>query len=118
MNIAMNAPRTRPTAGTLAGSPRRRLVLLAVLPLAAVAGCAAYHVGNASLFPPDIHTVFVPMFESDSLRRNLGEMLTEAVTKEIELRTPFKVVGTPNADSVLTGRITGDTKGPLGARAE
>jgi hypothetical protein len=78
-----------------------------------VAGCAAYHVGNDTLFPPDIHTVYVPMFESDSFRKNLGEMLTEAVAKEIEARTPFKVVGTPNADSVLTGRITGDTKIPL-----
>ncbi|HKD37640.1 MAG TPA: hypothetical protein VKB78_12600, partial [Pirellulales bacterium] len=38
-------------------------------------GCAGYHVGNASLFPADIHTVFVPMFESDSFRRDLGEQL-------------------------------------------
>src|SRR5947209_3093369 len=79
----------------------------------AVAGCAGYHVGNASLFPPDIHTVFVPMFESDSFRRDLGEQLTEAVCKEIESRGPFKVVGTPNADSVLTGHIMSDTKHAL-----
>jgi hypothetical protein len=79
----------------------------------AMAGCAGYHVGNASLFPPDIHTVFVPMFESDSFRHELGEQLTEAVCKEIEGRGPMKVVGTPNADSVLTGRITTDTKHAL-----
>jgi hypothetical protein len=79
----------------------------------AMAGCAGYHVGNASLFPPDIHTVFVPMFESDSFRHELGEQLTEAVCKEIEARGPMKVVGTPNADSVLTGRITTDTKHAL-----
>src|SRR6185295_3043628 len=66
--------------------------------------------GNASLYPPDIHTVYVPMFESDSFRRFLGERLTEAVMKEIELKTPYRVVGTPDADSVLTGRILGDTK--------
>jgi hypothetical protein len=81
--------------------------------LIAVSGCAGYHVGNASLFPPDVHTVFVPMFESDSFRRDLGEQLTEAVCKEIESRGPFKVVGTPNADSVLTGRIVADTKHAL-----
>jgi Lipopolysaccharide-assembly len=81
--------------------------------LAMLAGCAGYHVGNAGLFPPDIHTVYVPMFESESFRSNLGEQLTEAVCKEIESRTPFKVVGTPNADSVLTGKITGDTKHAL-----
>jgi hypothetical protein len=73
-------------------------------------GCACYHFGADTLYPPDIHTVYVPVFESDSFRRDLGEQLHEAVCKEIEKRTPFKVVGTPNADSVLTGRIKTDTK--------
>ena len=50
------------------------------------------------------------MFESNSFRRNLSELLTEAVIKEIELRTPYKVVGSPQADSVLTGKLTSDTK--------
>ena len=50
------------------------------------------------------------MIESDSFRRDLGERLTEAVVKEIELKTPYKVVGTPDADSVLAARLVGDTK--------
>lgn len=75
-----------------------------------LSGCAAYQVGSRTLYPPDIHTVYVPMFESNSFRRNLGERLTEAVIKEIELKTPYKVIGNPNADSVLTGRIVEDTK--------
>jgi hypothetical protein len=66
--------------------------------------------GTASLYPTDVRTVYVPMFESDSFRRNLGERLTEAVMKEIELKTPFKVVNTPNADSVLTGKLLTDNK--------
>ena len=74
-----------------------------------LSGCAGYQIGNQSLYPPDIHTVYVPMFESKSFRRDLGERLTEAVAKEIELKTPFKVVNDPNADSVLTGRLC--TKG-------
>ena len=81
--------------------------------LTLLSGCAGYHVGTAGLFPQDIHTVYVPMFESESFRRDLGEQLTEAVCKEIETRGPFKVVGTPNADSVLTGRIMADTKHTL-----
>lgn len=54
--------------------------------------------------------MYVPIFDSDSYRRNLGERLTEAVMKEIENTTPYKVVGTSNADSILSGRIIGETK--------
>jgi len=84
--------------------------------LAAVAmtGCAAYRVGNNTLYAPNVRTVYVPIIQSDSFRVtpgiDLGERLTEAVCKEIEKRTPFKVVGTDEADSVLTARIVADTK--------
>lgn len=73
-------------------------------------GCAAYQIGNASLYPTEVHTVYVPMFESVSFRRDLGERLTEAVMKEIEKKTPYKVVGDPNADSILSGRISQESK--------
>ena len=71
---------------------------------------AGYQIGNQSLYPPGIQTVYVPIFESVSFRPNLGEQLTEAVVKEIELRTPYKVVATPAADSVLSGRIISETQ--------
>jgi len=73
-------------------------------------GCAAYRIGNGTLYAPDVRTVYVPMIESDSFRRDLGEQLTEAVVKEIELKTPYKVVGTADADSVLAARLVSDTK--------
>jgi hypothetical protein len=75
-----------------------------------VAGCIGYHVGTNSLYAADVATVYVPMIESDSYRRDLGERLTEAVVKEIELKTPYKVVNTPDADSVLTARLSSDTR--------
>jgi len=75
-----------------------------------LSGCAGYQIGNKTLYPADIHTVYVPVFASSSFRRQLGERLTEAVIKEIELKTPYKVVGDANADSILSGRITGETK--------
>ena len=75
-----------------------------------VAGCASYRMGSDTLYAPDVRTVYVPMIESESFRRDLGERLTEAVIKEIELKTPFKVVGTPDADSVLSVRLVSDTK--------
>ena len=83
---------------------------IVALVLLTASGCAGYQMGVRSLYPPDISTVYVPMFESDSFRRNLGERLTEAVIKEVELKTPYKVVGSPDADSVLTGRLVQDRK--------
>jgi hypothetical protein len=80
------------------------------LSLIFLAGCATYQVGSGSLYAPDIATVYVPMIESDSYRRDLGERLTEAVVKEIELKTPYKVVGTPDADSILSVRLLGDSR--------
>lgn len=79
-----------------------------------VPGCAHYQVGSHTLYRSDIETVYVPIFESDSFRRHLGEWLTEAVVKEIELRTPYKVVSEEAADTVLTGKILTDTKRVLG----
>lgn len=87
--------------------------LLTTLVLLALAGCAAYQVGTQSLYAPDVTTVYVPMIESDSYRRDLGERLTEAVVKEIELKTPFKVVSTPDADSVLSARLVSDQRKAL-----
>jgi len=76
-------------------------------------GCAGYQIGNQSLYPAEVRTVYVPMFDSNSFRRGLGERLTEAVVKEIETKTPYKVVDDPNADSVLSGCIVSERKSVL-----
>jgi hypothetical protein len=76
-------------------------------------GCIGYHIGTGSLYAPDVATVYVPMIDSDSYRRDLGERLTEAVDKEIELKTPYKVVSTPDADSMLSVQLVRDTRKTL-----
>lgn len=73
--------------------------------VAVLGGCAQYQIGANSLYRADIRTVHVPVFKSESFRPYLGELVTEAVVKQIELETPYKVVPAPNADSVLTGRL-------------
>jgi hypothetical protein len=92
-------------------------VYVAFCLLLSTCGCAGYQVGAGSLYAPDVATVYVPVIESDSFRRDLGERLTEAVVKEIELKTPYKVVGTPDADSVLSARLLTDTRRTLGENA-
>jgi hypothetical protein len=86
----------------------------AALLLASLAGCLGnYQFGARTLFPEGIETVYVPVFDSSSYRRELGEELTEAVIKEIESRSYYKVVSSPSADTVLTGTITAEGKGLL-----
>lgn len=76
-----------------------------------LAGCAGYRWGTRSLYRQDVRTVHVPIIESDSLRRALGERLTEAVVKQIELNSAYKVVGSPEeADSILRCQIISDQK--------
>jgi len=58
-----------------------------------------------------IHTVRIPIFKNilmgDSVTRGIEFQLTQAVVREIELKTPYKVVGpNENADTELTGTIT------------
>jgi hypothetical protein len=53
----------------------------------------------------EVKTVFV-YFKSQSFRRDIQTQLTEAVEKEISMRTPYRVVGNKEqADSILTGTI-------------
>ena len=89
---------------------RSRLFAIAAILTSTLAGCAGYQIGSDTLYRRDVRTVYVPMFESDSFRRQLAERLTEAVIKRIEAVTPYKVIHRPDADTVLTGRIVYDRK--------
>jgi hypothetical protein len=54
----------------------------------------------------EVKTVFV-QFKSQTFRRDIQTQLTEAVLKEISLRSPYKIVGNPaQADSILSGVIS------------
>ena len=68
-------------------------------------GFFGWHIG-APFDTSEVKTVFV-YFKTQTFRRDLQLMLTEAVEKEIDMRTPYKVVGNPaKADSILRGVIT------------
>lgn len=76
----------------------------------AVGGCANYQLGSATMFRPGIRTVHVPIVRNETFRHDLGVRLSEALVREIELRTPYKVTGDPNADSTLTCRVVNESK--------
>jgi hypothetical protein len=77
----------------------------------AFSGCG-YTVGNN--FPPEIRTIAVPMFTSKSFRRWVEIQLTEGVQKEIQRRTPYRIVKDEDADTRLVGKLIDVKKGVLG----
>ena len=77
----------------------------------ASAGCG-YTVGAP--FSPEIRSVHVPVFKSGSNRRFLEYQLTEAVQKQIQERSHFRLVKESEADTRLTGKIIDLRKTALG----
>lgn len=73
-------------------------------------GCARYQLGNQGLYNANIRTIYIPVVRNETWRHELGVQLTEAIQKAVELRTPYKVVADPSADSTLTCRVTTQAK--------
>lgn len=80
------------------------MAMLLVLALAALAltGCGYSH---ETVYPKDVTSVQVKMFGNRTFYRGVEFDLTEALVKEIELRTPYKVISSDGADTVLEGTV-------------
>ncbi len=88
-----------------------RLVFAAAAVAAAgnTGGCAtdpAQGWSSASLYPSGVSSVAIGIFENHTYRRGVEFELTDALVKEIEARTPYKVTSVGRADTILTGRIS------------
>ena len=59
-----------------------------------------------SLYREDVQTVSVPVFANRTYRRGLESDLTTSVIQQIEEHSPYKVVPTDRADTILEGVIT------------
>jgi hypothetical protein len=65
-------------------------------------------------YDTNIHTVRVPIFQNRTFIRGVEFDLTRAVIRDIEQKTPYKVVGPGcNADTELSGTVMIFTKGLL-----
>ena len=98
---------------------RRSVSALALVLLSSISGCGSFgrltstdpdggffgwHM-NAPFDTSEVKTVAV-FFKTNVFRRDVEKQLTEAVIKEITMRTPYKVVADhTKADSLLSGTI-------------
>jgi hypothetical protein len=61
---------------------------------------------NESLYPEDVESVCLEMFDNQSFRRGIEYELSDALSKRIEAETPYKIVSSPDrADTVISGQI-------------
>lgn len=65
-----------------------------------------YALGNGSAFDREIRTVHVPVFANTTFAKGLEFELTDAVVKEIQRVTPWKVTSSGAADTQLEATIT------------
>ncbi len=89
----------------------RALALLCLT--CALAGCGY---SSQELFPEKYLTVATPIFENRTFYRGVEFALAEAVTKQVESRTPYKVVSPGVAQTILEGTITDIQQNQLSRR--
>ncbi|MFG0330031.1 MAG: LPS assembly lipoprotein LptE [Phycisphaerales bacterium] len=86
--------------------------LASMVGLGGCAGPGGY--SNESIFPGEVSTIAVPIFENRTLATGLERDITDALIKEIHARTPYRVVSsTAMADTTLEAVITGVEKEKL-----
>ena len=87
---------------------RRRVLRIIAMGALGVGAPALFSCGYSSrpLYKSAYHTVAVPIFRNKDFRREWEFRLTEAIGKNIEYRTPYKLASADKADTVLTGEIT------------
>ncbi len=78
-------------------------------------GCGYHTLGAATHIPADVRTISVPIFASRVQAYNTETAFTEAVIRELNTRTKYRVIpaaqGSP--DATLKGVITQQTVAPL-----
>ncbi len=77
---------------------------LCVTAVLTLSGCQGY--SSEPLYPTNVRTIYVEMFENTTFRRSMEYTLTDALAKRIEAETPYKIVSSrDSADTVVYGRI-------------
>jgi len=73
----------------------------------ALCGCAELNgYSNESLFPQEVDSICLEMFDNQTFRRGAEYELSDALSKRIEVETPYKIVSSRDrADTVISGRI-------------
>jgi len=101
-------------------SPARLMLRCVVLACAAAVlllttSCGYHTEGHNVRLPSDLHEIYVPGILNASPAYRVGQVLTEALIKELRERTNYRIVtvNDGNVDAVLTGTVTSVYIAPL-----
>ena len=89
----------------------RRLLPFLVL----LTGCGYHAVGSAAHLPAQVRTLAIPIFATNTQAFHTETAFTEAIVREFDTRTRYRIVetDTKDADATLTGTILSETSSPL-----
>jgi len=78
-------------------------------------GCGYHTVGSATHIPASVRTLAVPVFATDAQAYHTEMALTQAVVRELDTRTRYRVLSgdAEDADAVLKGTVLTQTSIPL-----
>jgi hypothetical protein len=93
------------------------IIVLSILVFCGCDGLNGY--SNQSLFPQDIETVYMEMFDNQTFRRGSEYELSVALSKRIEVETPYKIVSSRDrADTIISGQIVSIGESALSTERE
>ncbi|MEJ2703532.1 MAG: LPS assembly lipoprotein LptE [Sedimentisphaerales bacterium] len=85
-----------------------------------LSGCGGmFGYSNEPLFPENVDSVCLEMFDNQSFRRGVEYDLSDALAKRIEVDTPYKIISNADrADTVISGQIVSISEIALSADRE
>jgi outer membrane lipopolysaccharide assembly protein LptE/RlpB len=94
---------------------RRLAISIAALVLAPLAGCGYQVADAATHIPANVHTLAVPVFATHAQAYHTEMVLTQAVVRELNTRTRYRVTTDASADpdATLSGTVLTQTSVPL-----
>lgn len=85
-----------------------------LLPLLFSSGCGKAGYSNEQMFPEQIDSVCLEMFDNQSFYRGVEYEFSDSLSKRIEASSPYKIISsTDRADSVISGYLTNVSNGSL-----
>ena len=88
---------------------------LSLAGLCCLTGCGYHTAGSATHIPANVRTIAVPVFATHTQAYHTEMALTQAVVRELNTRTRYRVLtqNSPDADAILSGTILTQTAVPL-----